>query len=222
MPTIGNPEETDSASSADTSESQMLNDALGMAGGCDPISSIDDGSTNANHCLVFYGPLRDSLLRMHFWNFALVWVELAQVTGLPAIGYAYVYRLPGDWLRAKDYAGNNPGSVVSVPAILDPSVIRVLPNYKIEGRYLRTNDGQAWHQYVRRVTNPAEWDALFYQVMVMWLASKLALAIRRDVKMSSGLLQQVNTIMLPLALAVDGQEGSVEPYVSDNLLWGRR
>jgi len=28
-------------------------------------------------------------------------------------------------------------------------------------------------------------------------------------------------VLLPMALAVDGQEGSVEPFVTDDLLWGR-
>jgi hypothetical protein len=62
---------------------------------------------------------------------------------------------------------------------------------------------------------------MFYQVMASWLASKLCMAITKDVKLSTGLLGQARDILLPIATAVDGQEGSVEPYVVDDLLWGR-
>jgi len=203
-------------------ETDVLNDALGMAGGCPRITSIDDGTESANHCKIFYPNLRDAILRMHFWNFALKWVELAQDATIPAIGFNFSYTLPPDWLRTKDYAGNNPTSVSGFPTFIDPTTMRNVVNYKIEGRTVRSNDGQAFLQYIRRVENPGEWDALFAQVVGLWLASKLALAIRKDVKMSTGLLEQVNKIMLPLALAVDGQEGSVSPYISDDLLWGRR
>lgn len=203
-------------------ETDLLNDALGMAGGCTRITSIDDGSTNANHCLTFWPPLRDGLLRMHFWNFALTWVELGLAVGQPALGFAYAYTKPGDWLRTKDYAGVNPASFAGVPVMVEPGFPRPAPVYKMEGNYIRSNDGQAWLHYIRRVTNVGEFDALFYQVSVLWMASKLAAAIRKDIKASTGLLEQVNAIMLPLALAVDGQEGSVEAHIVDNLLRGRR
>lgn len=218
MPTIGVPEEGEGESSAVTTETQLFNDALGQAGGCQRITAIDDGSVNANHCLTFYGPLRDGLLRSHFWNFALVWKELAQITPDPTIGYAFSYQLPPDWLRTKDYAGTQPTGYYTW--WFDSSV-RKLVSYKIEGRTLRSNDGQAFLQYVRRVTNPAEWDAMFYQAVATLLASKLVLAIRKEPKMAMALSAEGERLLL-LAMAVDGQEGSVEPTIVDDLIWGRR
>jgi hypothetical protein len=219
MPTIGDPEEGVGESSAITTETQLLNDALAQAGGCTRITAIDDGSVNANHCLTFYGPLRDALLRAHFWNFALVWEELAQDLTVPAIGFAYSYTLPGRFLRVHEYAGANP--VSSAPLVIVSADMPMQAYYKIEGRTLRSNDGRAFLHFIQRLTNAAEWDPLFYQVLATWLGAKLALAIRKDEKASLLLMKQVNDILLPLALAVDGQEGSIEPYRVDDLLWGR-
>jgi hypothetical protein len=199
-------------------ETECLNDALGQIG-AGRITAIDDGSTNANYCQTFYPALRDSLLRGHFWNFALLWVELAQDLPAPTIGYAYSYQLPSDFLRLRNYAGASPSTSIFASLLWTPGV-RYVTNYKIEGAKLRTNDGQAFIQYVRRVTNPGEWDGLFYQAVTTMLASKLAMAIRKDPKLSLALLQQGESF-LSTAMAVDGQEGSTEPWSSDELTWGR-
>jgi hypothetical protein len=200
------------------SETDCLNDALGQIGAAS-ISAIDDGSTNANFCLRFYAPLRDGLLRSHHWNFAIKRVELALDVVAPVTQYAYAYTLPADNLKVIDYAGANPTSLVA-PYVLWPGV-RYQPIYKIESGKLLSNDGQAWITYLRRVENPDEWDALFYQVVATQLASKLAAAIPKDMKKAEALLSQAVNILLPLALASDGQEGSTEPFVVDDLTWGR-
>lgn len=198
------------------SQTDCLNDALGQIGAA-RITSIDDGSTNANHCLTFYPALRDSLLRGHFWNFAIVWQELAQDVPAPTIGYAYSYELPPNMLRIKDYAGGN--ATVPTSLLWWPGM-RYVQNYKIEGSKLRSNDGQAFIQYVERKENPDEWDSMFYQAVATMLASKLAMAIRKDPKLSLALLQQAESF-LSMAMSVDGQEGSAEPFFNDELTWGR-
>jgi hypothetical protein len=218
MPTIGEPEDTGPSSST-SSETDLLNDALGQAGGCARITSIDDGSVNANHCLAYYPALRDAMLRAHFWNFALKWVELAQNTPAPTIGYAFAYQLPGDFLRVKDYAGENPASGGTL-SLWPYYGTGYTPNYKIEGRTLRTNDGQAFLQYIRRVTNVAEFDPMFYQAVATTLASKLASAIPKDHKKSLSLAQQGEALLM-MAMTIDGQEGSVEPIIVDDLIRGR-
>jgi hypothetical protein len=199
------------------SETDCLNDALSQVGAA-PISAIDDGSTNANYCLTFYPSLRDGLLRSHRWNFAETRQELAQEVTPPVTEYTYRYALPNDpyCLKVHEYAGGNPVAVVAWPFEQ-----QLLPRYKIEGRFLVSNDGQAFIVFTGRIENPDLWDATFYQLMTTWLASKLATAIHHDQKMSAALLTNATTILLPLATAVDGQEGSQEPFIVNNLLWGR-
>ena len=75
-------------------------------------------------------------------------------------------------------------------------------------------------RYLRRVENPDEWDGLFYQGLAQWLASKLSLAIRKEPKQAMG-LQELAQNTMAMAMAVDGQENPIQPFVTDNLIWGR-
>lgn len=200
------------------SETDLLNDALSQFGGA-AITNISDGSINANHCLRLYPPLRDALLRLHHWNFAMTWVQLAQDVTPPVAQWAYAYTLPSDCLKVVNYGGS--ATAVSSLALIYPdSGIRVVTRYKIEGRKLVSNDGTVYIQYLRRITNVDEWDPLFYQAVAAWLASKLCSAIAKDGKLSMSLMSTAQHLLM-LATSVDGQEGSIEPYVVDDLLWGR-
>lgn len=197
------------------SQTDLLNDALGQIG-AEAISAIDDGSTNANHCSRFYAPLRDSLLRSHHWNFAMKRQELAQDLTAPVFEFAYAYTLPADCLKLVEYIGSNSTSTSWLVGTEG-----VLKRYRVEGRTIVTNDGVVSIRYLRRVENPDEFDAIFYQVLTTWLASKLALAIFKDPKMAAGILAMAMEVLLPIASAVDGQEDSVEPFIVDDLTWGR-
>ncbi len=197
------------------SQTDVINDALGMIG-ANRITAIDDGSVNANHAQTFYPLLRDSALRSHHWNFAMKRVELAQVAATPVFEFQFQYTLPADCLKVVEYNG----------ASLDTSQLTLLESvqpgrYKIEGRKLLTNDGEVKIVYISRVEDPNVMDALFVQVLATWLASKLALAIAKDEKKSTALLKQAVEVLLPTAMAVDGQEGSVEVFRTTDLIDGR-
>ena len=206
--------------SAGYTQFDLYNEALSQIG-AQRILSIADGSTNATLCEGFYPMLRDSLLRAYHWNFALTWIQLEPDVTAPIAQFAYAYTLPDDCLRVVGYGGNLPASVGVVVSYDYSAYIRPVVQYKIEGRQLLSNDAVAYVHYLRRVDDVAEWDALFYQFVATYLASKLANAITKDPKRAAQLLDTAMNIWLPQALAADGQEGSTEPYVADDLLWGR-
>lgn len=196
-------------------ETDFLNDALGQIGAT-RISNIDDGTENANHCLTFWPPLRKALLRSHHWNFAEARAQLALNVTAPAFEFSFSYALPSDLLKLKSYNSY----AVNVYNFDDPGPW-MFTQFKVEGRNLYTNDSSVLIVYVKDVADPNQWDALFYQAASTWLASKLALAIPKDAKMSANLLTMATGMLLPLALAVDGQEGPIQPLQSNDLIWGR-
>lgn len=198
------------------SVTDVCNDALGQIG-AERIADIDDGTPNAAWCKVFYDRLRMSLLRMHYWNFAEARAELAMNLAPPAFEFANSFALPPELLRIKEYNGH------FIPnAAVDPVYWnRYLGFYKIEGRNLLTNDGQVKIVFVQDVQDPTIWDALFGQVLTTALASRLATSIAKDHKMGAELFSRAYGVLLPSALAVDGQEMVTTPYVSDDLVWGR-
>lgn len=200
------------------SETDLLNDALSLIG-ASPVTAIDDGSVSANHCQRLYPALRDALIRGHHWNWAMTRVELSPDAVPPITEFMFSYTLPSDCLKVVEFAGADLDTSVLVP--LWDSRTTSYFQYKIEGRQLLTNYGTAFIVYIARVTNPDLWDPLFYQVVSTWLASKLASAITKDDRKAAELLKEAYNVLLPLAMAVDGQEGSVVPNVSHALTWGR-
>ena len=204
------------------SQTDLLNDALGQIG-ASPIAAIDDGTVNANWCATFYPALRRALLRISHWRFAETRAMLAQESTTPAFEFTFSYALPADLVKIVEY--NSVQLIVQNPNVLLVSDVLYLAPYagyfKVEGRHLLTNDAQVALVYIHDVTDPNIWDPLSYQTLATWLASKLALPITKDSKKSATLIQAATQLWQPLALAVDGQEGSVVPYQSDDLIWGR-
>ena len=196
-------------------ETDVCNDALSQIG-ASIITAIDDNSVNANHCQRLYPQLRRSVLRSHHWNFAEARAELAQDAVPPAFEFAFSYALPALLLKIKEYNGAN--ATTTTLTLFETTLPR---RYKIEGRKLLTDDGEVKIVYVQDVTDPNIWDGLFYQVITTWLASKLSNAITKDSTKATELLTQVIDVLLPMAAAVDGQEGSEHPFRVDDLIWGR-
>lgn len=185
------------------SEIDLVNDALGQIG-ASPITSLGDGSVAANHALRFYPTLRDAAIRAHHWNFAMGRATLAASATAPPFEFTFAYPLPSDLLKIVQYNGKTNAT-----------------EYRIEGRSLLTDDATAQIVYLKRIENPDLFDALFYQFLTTWLASKFALAISKDKNDATLLLKQAFQILLPTAEAVDGQEGSLEAFTVDDLIAGR-
>ena len=147
------------------SEVEICNSALvklgeGTAG---RITSLTEGSPNANFCNEQYAKLRDQMLRKHLWNFAKERVKLAQISGEPVSGFDYRYQLPSDSLR--------------VVAVHDNDASRGRVRYEIKGDRLLSDANEIYLIYVRKVTDPNEMDPLFRECLAIALAEDIALAV---------------------------------------------
>ena len=105
----------------------------------------------------------------------------------------------------------------------DPTYWMYYPGrWKVEGRRILTNDTSVKIVFVKDIDNPALWDPLFFEMLAKWLGSLLAMSIGKDNAKSTTLLQQAIGISMPLAAAVDGQSGDIQPYSVPHLIIGRR
>jgi len=95
------------------SDVDIVNRALRNIGGT-RITSLTDGSTNANIANDIYDMVRDDLLRSHNWKFATKLVKLSRLATAPTFEYDYGYALPNDWLRTITVHDNDAGTS-SVP-----------------------------------------------------------------------------------------------------------
>jgi hypothetical protein len=200
-------------------ETEFLNDALSQVGAT-TIGSMDDGTPNANYCKMFWPALRKAILRQHHWNFAQRQVELALALASPPFDpkpvyeFDFRYALPDKYIKIVEFQGTD---LRMVPDDLLPTWKGW---YRILSLFLLTNDQPVFITYVHDEENMTIWDGMAYQGAASWLASKLAGAIPKDASLAAKKLEESHHL-LGMATSIDGQEGTVLPYVSDHLLWGR-
>lgn len=118
----------------------------------------------ANKCDTIYTQTRDALLRSFEWPFASAQKTLAPEVNDPDFKWDYRFKLPDDFLRFKSDYG------------LDDSY-DVDARFAINGRYILTNNDEIDLEYIKKVTDPDDFDPLFTEVLVLTLAKKLIPAL---------------------------------------------
>ena len=172
------------------SATKICNLAL-MKVGANRITSFDDGTKNSQLCSEFYDPTVDEVLRMHPWNCAIARAELALLATTPEFGYDYEFTLP-----------------------TSPYCLRVLTmeddyDFRIEGRKLLTDQETCKITYIKRISNPTEFDALVVKVLAARLAVDLAYPVAQS-KTLKELLAEEFKLILKEAKSTDAQEGTPE------------
>jgi len=179
------------------SNTSICNQALAMIG-AKRINNLEDtteSSVQAIQCRLQFEPTRDALLRSHWWAFAQSRAQLSQDTESPDFEWDNQFILPTDILQAKSvYDDATVGGRASAFS------------YVIEGDRLLTNEGDVNLRYIRKVTDPTEFDALFVQILVLELAIKLASPLSQDKKLKEQLFQELS-VRMKRARAISRQEG---------------
>ena len=148
-----------------------------------------DTSLEAIQCQTHYEPLRDALLRGHSWRFASARATLSADPTAPVFEWDYKYALPADCLR--------------VEGLYDAT-----STYAVEGGWLLTNDDSADLWYIRRVTDPGQFDPLFAEVLVLQLALRLVMPLSQD-KVVRRELQEELAALVARVRTVDRHETSL-------------
>ena len=188
------------------SEVQIVNRALRLLR-VDQISSLGEGTGQANWAADTYPDARDALVAEYPWNFAMARDSLPALTDAPAWGYDYAYQLPADCLRLWSIQG-------------EPEC-EVAP-YKIEGRRIVT-DGAAPLKilYIRKIENPGEFSPLFIEALVVKLAAEGAFRFTGSVAREQAMVELYRE-KVAMARRYDAQEGTPDPGpVADDWLRAR-
>lgn len=149
----------------------IYNLALSRLGGNElsSVSSVGEESRLASLCNTFFPHVRDLVLSMHAWGFAITeaTLGLAKETETVEKGkFAYAYQLPVNCLKPIRLMSGGPHQP-------SPFVIR--------GSLLCCDEAQARLQYVFRVQDPTLWPAYFADIVVWGLAAELSTAYGNDV-----------------------------------------
>ena len=131
--------------------------------GASTITSLTQGTKNANFCNDRYADLRDALLELHPWNFAMKRVKLAQTTATPVIKFDETYALPADFLRAGSVFDSDEGF-----GIVD---------HKVEDNTIVCSSEEVWLLYVSLITDPNKMTPLFREALACSIAVEAATAL---------------------------------------------
>lgn len=145
-----------------SSETDIVNRALRLLK-ANRITSLTDGSSNANAAKDVFKEVRDDLLRGHNWNFATKRQKLAQSSTAPTFEFDNAYPVPSDWIRTVSVHDNDAGA---------GTVLYREEEVDDQGVILSSAD-ELWIRYIYRVTDPNRMAADFRTAF----AYALALAI---------------------------------------------
>ena len=161
------------------SKIDICNLALAQLGQA-PISSLKQEDERAKRLDLFYGPVRDEVLRTHNWGFATAEIPLSLLKDDPQNGLFY-YQYPPDALFIQRVCGayNKRGF---------PFEERY--DALLAARILITKVPAAHAVYTRKTVDETQFDAAFVKVFSLALACDLAVALTGDNSLAMQLTQK--------------------------------
>ena len=140
------------------------------------ITAIEENSQSARQCRIHLELDRDAVMSSFPWTFATNIERAVQVLNeTPAPGYSFTYKKPPDALRIIRLV--NPAASLSRVSEYDAqteSYREIISGDKI---LIYSNIHGALIEYIRRVSDPTLWDALFCDALVLKLAMSLYSAL---------------------------------------------
>lgn len=191
-----------------SSETEICNLALTRLGHFE-ITALSENTKAGRLCNRHYALCRDSTLRAHPWNFAIRRVDLAVSSDTPAFEYTYQLALPADFLkviRTEDESAN------------------YVDEYRIEGSsgglMLLSNSDTVAIEYIAKVTDVAQFDALFVDVLAQKLAMELCVPLTDNATLYKN-ISEIYQTKLREARTVDAQEGTPRNIIADEWVMAR-
>lgn len=160
--------------------------------GADRIMELEQDTEEARKCLAIFFQTRDEVQRGHPWNFCIARKSLATLDDEPVFEWGVAYQLPADCLRVLNT------NIIDMP-------------YKIEGRKLLCDQTGVKIKYIKRVEDPALFDANFSEALVAKLSSKLAYSIAESKTLADLAIKLYGGILAD-ARSADAQEGTPDDY----------
>lgn len=178
------------------SEVDICNMAFLGIGAKPKIASFVEDTDNARLARQFYQPVVDAVLRSHLWNCATFRPagSLTPLSTGPDTDYIYYYQWP-----------------------INPYCLRILrigtkddqpTDWKPEGRKFLYNESSAKIVYIKRITDPNEFDPLLVDAIVNRLQIKFAMPLSNTRGLVKDLIEEYEKITAPIARTVDAQENS--------------
>lgn len=161
---------------------------------------IDDTTVQGARVVrnVFEASVRE-LSRMAKWSSLSKRESIGKLSTAPAFGWTNQFQLPSDFIRMIEFNRED---------VWDYTKDR----FEIEGGKLLTDDDVAEIRYIRYEEDSTQYDPLFVEALAVYIASKIATAMRQDEALAANLYQEFIREKLPTARRIDGTERKPRQY----------
>jgi hypothetical protein len=174
--------------------------------GASTITALDQGTKNANWCNDRYAEMRDAVMEMHPWNFAVKTAKLAQLAGTPVLKFDFAYQLPADFIRSISVYDSNEGEGVV--------------DHQLRNDTVESSSSEVWMIYVSLVTDPNKMTPLFRETLSAYMAIEGASAIAESTTLRETMLVEFEKL-LRRARSVDGMSNLPDRMPVGTWLTGR-
>lgn len=161
------------------------------------ITDINQGSNEAELILDSWTNARQTLLRLHPWNFALRQAQLTASSTTPLFHWRFSYPLPSGYMRLVSNNGIYAGTK--------------LPCWEVAGGAILSNESKAEIVYVFDEDNCALWDSQFVEAFSFQIAAMIAPSLLKDAGSSAALMMQNK--LNALLLAMSDNKSETKPHV---------
>jgi hypothetical protein len=184
---------------------EIVNSAL-VNLGCNPITVIDDTTSEGRVVGRIYPVTRDALLTLREWTFAKARLQLTQDAQAPAFGYLYQYMLPNNGL--------------AVIRAYEPDGENLIMDWVREGPYVITDTvGPIFAELIMRVSENGFHPA-FVKALVAQLCADMAIPLTENRSLADSWETKAAARLVEAAVA-DGKQGINQVRVPQ-VMRGRR
>jgi len=182
---------------------QICNLALASIGSAEYITSLSDPTSKATICNLLYEDTAKEVMMAGTWASTVRRANLGLLTTTPEYGYSYEFQLPEnpECLKVLDINDLEVGSV----------------DYAIEGSKLLIDQSSVKIRYIAYIEDSGSYDEYLKEAIVAKLASKLAVPVTGDKRLSEAKLIEYTKI-LEMNLAKNNQQGSIQTVASNDLI----
>lgn len=184
------------------SKVQICNIALSRLG-ANRITSLTDNTEEARICNVLYNDIAEEVMAEGSWSSTINRAALNVTTNTPSYGYTKEYQLPTNppFLRILEINDTKPGET----------------DYRIEGDKLLCDVSGIKIKYIGNITDTQSYDVFLKRAITSRLTAELAYTLTGQRNIGDFWYARYERDV-QVGLALDGQQGSNQITISDDLL----
>ena len=173
--------------------------------GASSIASFDEGTAEAEVAASLYPVVRDAMLSLHPWNFAISRQHLSRLLDKPISDFSHAFQLPPQCLRVMSAGTGNRSRGIT---------------YRIGGRRLYSNAEDVILTFVAR-PHESDFPPFFDMTLIARLAAEFCIPLTDSTSRWEG-LQQLAERELRRAKLIDSQEDTAPRFEDFSLIEERR